>query len=119
MWVGDFVRRHPLRGRSPRNLESGAKEHRSGCGIAMFSEQYFHDLSVLVEGAIDVAPAPRYFHIRFIHGPALAHRVPMRFRGLLIQRSKLLPPVEHGRRIHTDVSLGQLLDDICIAEAEA
>lgn len=51
--------------------------------------------------------------------PAVAHAVPMRFRGILIQRSKLLHPVEHGERIHLDVSLGQPLDDIGITEPEA
>ena len=40
----------------------------------------------------------------------------MRFRGVLIQRSKLLDPIEHGRGIDGDAAFGEPLDDIGLAE---
>ena len=51
----------------------------------------------------------------FIDRPAQAHPVPVHFRGLLIQGSKLRHPVEDSGSIHIDMPLGQPLDDIGVS----
>ena len=57
---GDRVRSHP------RVLQSGAKERRSSFGITVLLEQDFDDLSVLVDGTVDVTPAPGDLDVRLI-----------------------------------------------------
>jgi hypothetical protein len=53
---------------SPCVLENGAKEGDTGFGVAVFPEEYLDDLSILIEGTIDVSPAPGHFDISFLHG---------------------------------------------------
>src|SRR5205085_9494421 len=91
-WVRrGFVGGHRVR-RSPRVLESGAKESSRCFGITVFPEEHFDDLPVLIEGAVDRTPAPRHFDLRFVDRPALPQAAPRRLGGVPLERSKLLHP---------------------------
>jgi hypothetical protein len=115
---GSLVGGHRVR-RHPRALESGTKESGGGFGVAVLAKQHLDDLSVLIDGAVDVAPAPRHFDIGLSDRPALSHPVPMCFRGILIERGKLLHLVKDGGGIDLDGALGEPLDHVGIAEPEA
>jgi hypothetical protein len=57
---GDRVRRHP------GVLESGAEESRCRFGVAVLPEQHFNDLPVLIDGPVDITPAPGDFDVGLI-----------------------------------------------------
>jgi hypothetical protein len=47
-------------------LESGAKESRSGFGVAVLAKQHLDDLSGFIDGPVHVPPVPGHFDIRLI-----------------------------------------------------
>src|SRR4051794_34590824 len=73
----------------------------------------------LMEGISWKASHGRHLMEGLIHRPALTHTVSVRFGGILIQGRKLLHPVEDGGSIYLDVSLGEPLDHLRVAESEA
>ena len=106
-------------GLTPVLFQGGAKESSRCFRSAVLPEQPLHDLPVRVEGAIHLAPPSRPFAVGRIDRPALAHPGPVCFRRLLLQRSKLPYPIEHGGCIHRNRSCGPPLDHLGIAEPKA
>ena len=84
--------------------------------IAAEGDEHVDDLAVLINRSVDVAPASGDLHVRLVHIPAVADRVPARSGGILEQwREGLCLPVD-GDVVDLDPSLTEQLLDISIRE---
>jgi hypothetical protein len=70
------------------------------------------DVTVLVDGPVDVTPPARHLHVRFVDIPAVTDRVAARPSRIREQRREALNPPEHGDVIDLDPTLSQEFFDV-------
>ena len=79
-------------------LEGAREEPAGGCQIPLFRDQHVDDLPVLVDGPVQIDPAPGDLDVGFVDEPPITWDVPAlcrrRLRGLA--ESKVLTPRQQG-----------------------
>jgi hypothetical protein len=86
-----------------RAVPKGAGEELAcSVGIAAFGNQNVDDLTMLIDSAVELSPAPGDLHIGLVDEPPIAGGVPGRTGGVdELRRERLHPPVD-GHMVDLD-----------------
>ena len=114
-----FVGRDPLRPHA--YLIDRALEESLRClGVAPLRKVGVNDLSILVNCAIDIRPAPLQTHIRLIDTPFCPDWSPMSTSSFATERGcplgQTLDPAVHGAPVNHETTLGKPLDNVGLAQ---
>jgi hypothetical protein len=87
-------------------LEGAGAEPASGYQVPLLRDQHVNDLPILVDGPVQIHPAPGYLDVGFIDEPAIAGRVSAGSGCVDQQRGEPLHPAIDGHMIDCDAALG-------------
>ena len=104
------VGRRPVCGdlaRAEAVLEGASEEPASGCQGPLFRDQHVNNLPILVDGPVQIHPAPGYLDVGFIDEPAIAGRVSAGAGCVDQQRGEPLHPAIDRHVINGDTAFCQ------------
>jgi hypothetical protein len=100
-------------------LERAGEERPRSRSVSALADQDADDLTVQVDRAVPIGPAPSDLHVRLIEEPPITRRVTYRTRGIDELRGEAPDPSVDGDVVDPDSTLGQQLLPIALGQAVA